>query len=113
MPFSYWSDYSAFASAILTLTHESVHLSGVIGGVTAQGVPVGDQGAEAKANCLGMQWLPAAAVELGASPADALAIAQFFYEQIYSPMRTSQPDYWSPDCVPGGALDSRPAGTIS
>ena len=113
MPFSYWSDYSAFALALLTLAHESVHLSGVIGGVTSLGVPVGDQASEAKANCLGMQWLPSAAMQLGASPADALAIAQFFYERIYSPLRTSLPAYWSADCIPGGTLDIRPAGSLN
>jgi hypothetical protein len=112
-PPSFWAAYSADAIAILTLAHESIHLSGVVGGQTASGLALGDQQAEAKADCFGMQWMPYVAEQLGDTPDDAQAIARFFWDTIYPLDQVGHADYWSPDCRPGGALDERPSGTTA
>ncbi len=113
MPASFWANYTSDALAILTLAHEAVHLSGVVGGTLASGLAVGDPQAEAKANCYGMQWMPYVAEQLGDSPADAQAIADYFWERIYPLTRSAAPAYWSADCRPGGALDTRPVGATA
>ena len=115
MTHAYWADYANYAWAIVTLAHESIHLSGVFGvGTTPAGVTVGDPLAEAKANCYGMQWMPYVAMQLGDTADDALAIAKYFWETIYPLYETSElSQYWSADCKPGGALDIRAAGTTS
>lgn len=101
----YWTTYKNTAKALLTIAHESIHLAGVVGGITSPGFPFGDQLAEAKANCYGMQWIPSVAQQLGASADDAIAIARFTYDQVYPVYQGTQ--YWSASCVPGGAMDIR------
>ena len=101
---AFWTNYKEYAYAVLTLAHESIHLGGMVGG-TVNGYPVGDQLAEAKAQCYGMQWMPWVAQQLGAAPDDALALAQWTYDILYPFYRGGL--YWSGDCVPGGALDIR------
>jgi hypothetical protein len=110
---AYWTSYAAYSIAILTLAHESIHLGGVVGGRLSNGLAVGDQQAEAKADCQGMQWMPYVAEQLGDTPDDAQAIARYFWDKIYGLSRVSHPEYWSPDCRPGGALDARPPGTAA
>jgi len=111
---AFWATYAVDAWAILTLAHESVHLSGVVGGTLSNGLAVGDQQAEAKADCYGMQWMPYVAEQLGDTPDDAQAIAQYFWDVVYPTIRTSPfPQYWSADCTPGGAMDIRPAGSTA
>jgi hypothetical protein len=112
MPESYWDAYAVYSDAILTLTHEAIHLGGTIGGWRVRsGAIAGDAQAEAKATCFGMQWMPYAAIELGASPDDAQAIAQFYWDNIYPEYRTSKySQYFSVECRPGGSMDQRPAG---
>jgi hypothetical protein len=112
-PQSYWSAYSSYAIAILTLAHESVHLGGVVGGRLSNGLAVGDPQAEAKADCFGMQWMPYVATELGDTRDDAQAIARYVWDRVYGLSRTTHPDYWSADCRPGGALDTRPPGAAA
>jgi hypothetical protein len=109
----FWTNYSLYAMAILTLAHESIHLSGIVGGTLPGGQQVGDPQAEAKADCFGMQWMPYVAEQLGDTPDDAQAIAEYFYDKIYPLVEQNDPSYWSPDCRPGGALDIRPAGTTA
>jgi len=99
--------HAASSIAILTLAHESVHLGGIVGGTLSNGVAVGDPQAEAKADCYGMQWMPYVAEQLGDSPADAQAIATYFWKTIYPLGRTANPAYWTRACRPGGALDLR------
>lgn len=108
---AFWATYGDTAMAMLTLAHEAVHLGGVVGGVLPSGYAVGDPQAEAKAQCYGLQWLPWVAQQLGDTPDDALAIAQWAYTVLYPRYRGTS--YWSPQCVPGGALDTRPAGTTA
>lgn len=109
---TFWSDYQSYAEAILTLAHESIHLGGMVGGQLSNGLLVGDQQAEAKAECYGMQWMPYVAEQLGDTPDDAEAIAQWMYERYYPGYQTSPyPQYWSADCRPGGAMDIRSAGS--
>ena len=112
MPDSFWSDYRSYAEAILTLAHESIHLGGVVGGQLGNGLLVGDQQAEAKATCYGMQWMPYVAEQLGDTPDDAMAIAQWMVERYYPAYQGSaHPQYWSAECKPGGALDIRAPGS--
>jgi hypothetical protein len=57
------------------------------------------------------------AVQLGDSPDDAQQIADYAWLMVY-PNKAKPTDaysiqhpYWSPDCKPGGALDTRPVGS--
>ena len=102
---AYWQNYENVAIAILTLAHESIHLSGIVGGTLSNGLAVGDPQAEAKADCYGMQWMPYVAEQLGDTPDDAQAIARYFWDKVYPLDLTLDPAYWSAQCVPGGALD--------
>lgn len=110
---AFWTNYSIYSIAILTLAHESIHLSGIVGGQLANGLEVGDPQAEAKADCYGMQWMPYIAEQLGDTPDDAQAIATYFWDKIYPLSQATHPEYWSPDCRPGGALDTRPPGATA
>ena len=112
-PAAYWTAYENYAIAILTLAHESIHLGGTVGGTLSNGLAVGDPEAEAKADCYGMQWMPYVAEQLGATPDDALAIARYFWDKVYPLSRAAHPEYWSPDCRPGGSLDTRAPGTAA
>jgi hypothetical protein len=113
MPPPFWSAYERYATAIQALAHESVHASGVVGGQLPSGLPVGDRQAEAKAECFGMQWIGYLASELGDTPDDGRAIASYVWDMIYPRFRTSNPEYWSADCRPGGALDVRTPGSTA
>ena len=106
-------DTRATPIAILTLAHESIHLGGVVGGRLSNGLAAGDQQAEAKADCSGMQWMPYVAEQLGDTPDDAQAIATYFWDKIYPLSRATHPEYWSPDCRPGGALDAHLPGATA
>jgi hypothetical protein len=109
---AYWQAYENYSIAILTLAHESIHLSGIVGGTLSNGLAVGDPQAEAKADCYGMQWMPYVAEQLGDTPDDAAAIARFFWDKVY-PLDISHPPYWSAQCVPGGGLDLHLPGATS
>jgi hypothetical protein len=102
---SYWTNYRSYALGMFALAHESVHLGGVVGGRFSSGILVGDQQAEAKANCYGMQWIAWLATQLGDSTADAIAVARYAWVELYPTYQGTA--YWSSDCVPGGALDIR------
>jgi hypothetical protein len=111
MPNAYWEAYWEYATAILTVAHEAIHLGGMVGQRFGNGQVVGDPDSEAKANCFGMQWMPYVAQQLGASADDAQAIATFYWDVIYPEYKTSSYSrYWSAECRPGGAMDQRPAG---
>jgi hypothetical protein len=113
VPNSFWDAYSEYGYAMLTLAHEAIHLGGVVGGRTANGTILGDPLAEAKAQCWGMQWIPYVAQELGATPDDAEAIAQFVWDWIYPQYQSGRfSHYWSADCRPGGALDLKLPGGV-
>ena len=43
----------------------------------------------------------------------AQAIATYFWDKIYPLSQATHPEYWSPDCRPGGALDTRPPGATA
>ena len=114
MAASYWSNYESYAVAILTLAHESIHLRGVVGGQLTNGLLVGDQQAEAKADCYGMQSIAFVAEQLGDTPDDAQAIATYFWDKVYPRAKSSSyAHYWSSDCRPGGSLDLRAPGAVA
>ena len=51
------------------------------------------------------------AQQLGDTPDDAQAIADYFWTKLYPQEQTEEPAYWSAQCRPGGALDERPPGS--
>lgn len=74
--------------AVHTLTHEAIHMTGVT--------------SEAETECVAMQRDAEMARLLGAGPADAHALAVYYWENVYPGM----PDpYSSGDCRSGGPLD--------
>lgn len=74
--------------AVHVLTHESMHLTG--------------QADEARAECAAVQRDVRTATLLGATPAQARALAVEYWREVYPTL----PDaYRSTDCVQGGALD--------
>jgi hypothetical protein len=86
------ADSLQVARALHVLAHESFHLAGVRG--------------EAEADCFGLQRVAFVAGELGASPADAQRLAAIARADRAV---TAPPDYRSPACFDGGALDLDPA----
>ena len=98
---AFWARYADNASALLVLAHEAVHLTQYQAGRP----PLASGAAESQAQCTGMQWIPTVATQLGDTSADAESIAQYTYADIYPNFKGT--DYWSPSCIPGGALDRR------
>ena len=78
-------------TAVHIVVHESIHVSGEYG--------------EAVTECTAIQNDARAAELLGATPAQAQALARAYYEQVYPQMH---PDYRSPGCVEDGPLDLSP-----
>lgn len=79
------------AMAVDTITHESFHLQGVQD--------------EARTECNALQTMAAVALGLGATPAQAAALARGQYTESYPLM----PDaYRSPECADGRSFDLRP-----
>jgi hypothetical protein len=81
----------ALAQAVVTLAHETQHVAGV--------------GDEAEAECYAMQLARETASRLGASDDYADELASRFWRELY---RRRPPDYRSPNCRNGGALDVYP-----
>jgi hypothetical protein len=76
--------------AVHVLTHEAMHLAGVVG--------------EAAAECAAVQRDAHTARLLGAAAPDAAALAATYWQEVYPHLPES---YRSSDCRPGGALDER------
>ena len=81
--------------ALATVAHESYHILGYSN--------------EAQVECYGMQSIWFVANKLGASIAEAQAIASLYATQMYPRRRYQTPTYWSAECRDGGKLDLRPA----
>jgi hypothetical protein len=88
-------DEAKAARAIHVLAHESSHLAGVRD--------------EAAADCYGLQRTAFAAEDLGASPEEAARLARL---ALAERAVTAPPDYRSPECRDGGALDLDPGSPI-
>jgi hypothetical protein len=83
------------AQALQAVAHESYHALGYR--------------AEATAECYGMQSLWYVARRLGASTREGESLADWYWRYRYPAWRASpHPQYWSPQCHDGGALDLRP-----
>jgi hypothetical protein len=83
------------ATAVDVLTHESVHLSGVMD--------------EAVTECRSLQLMARTAERLGATPSQAHALAAHQLDANYGRL----PDrYQSAECRDGGALDLRPGDPV-
>lgn len=80
--------YAERLVAIETITHESQHLKGIF--------------SEATAECYGMQYHATVSQRLGASAAQARAMAIDYFAFIYP---TLDPEYRSNECRQGGVLD--------
>ena len=76
--------------AVHVLTHESMHMRGLTN--------------EADAECAAMQRDASTATLLGASAADALALAHRYFDMVYPNMPD---DYRSGDCAAGSRLDEK------
>jgi hypothetical protein len=109
LPTGGWDRYAEFALAIQTLAHESVHLYSFTAG---RPVLTSRHEEESRADCWGMQLMPRVATALGASSDDATALARWYAEVFYPRQQTAAPEYWSPECRSGGALDLTPADGI-
>ena len=81
--------------ALAVVSHESYHLLGYSN--------------EAQVECYGMQSIWFVASKLGASVAEAQALASLYATRMYPLRRTQTPQYWSPECRDGGTLDLRPS----
>ena len=98
--------YAGYVHAIQALVHETFHLVDFTAGkpaITTTAV------FEARAECFGLQNVARAALGLGAAEDDARSMALYYVERTYPTRQSTAPDYWSPECRPGGALDLNPA----
>ena len=105
------AEYRTFVFAIANLAHESIHLFDLTAGKSIDIVAT-REAAESRAECLGMQNIARVAVALGDTPDDAAALASYYVLKVYPGRQTSNPDYWSPDCVPDGRLDQTPGDGV-
>jgi hypothetical protein len=80
--------------AVHVLTHEAMHMRG--------------ERSEAVAECEAVQRDAVTAARLGASPAQAHALAVRYWQQVYPRMPD---DYVTNECVPGGPLDEHLASS--
>lgn len=80
------------SKALHVLAHESWHLAGIQD--------------EAKADCYGFQRVEFAALQLGAAPTDAQALARRAY---VDRQETAPTEYRTYECRDGGALDLSPS----
>jgi hypothetical protein len=83
-----YRDREAAAWSLQGVAHESVHVSGIRN--------------ESKAECYGMQRMPAAAVRLGLTTAEGRFLARLYWRDWYPRDRGA---YHSPECRNGGSLD--------
>lgn len=97
-PSEYWRDYRLHAFALSVLAHEAFHLRGIRD--------------EATTECYAMQWTPRVAERFGATPDDARALTLYLNDFVYPARQRSTPEYWSPECRSGGALDLSPGDGI-
>lgn len=88
------NDYLAKLFGWQTLIHEGVHLTG--------------QSNEAVTECHALQHLPWFAAKMGIDAAQAREIGVDYWTLFYVPYRPQVPDYFSPECRDGAALDLRP-----
>jgi hypothetical protein len=81
--------------ALAVVAHESYHVLGYSN--------------EAQVECYGMQSIWYVANKLGASVAEAQALAKLYAATTYASRRAQTPTYWSAECRDGGKYDLRPA----
>lgn len=105
------AEYRKVVFAISTLAHESIHLLDFTAGRSIDAVAT-TQATESRAECLGMQNIARVAAALGDTPDDAAALATYYALKMYPDRKTSNPDYWSPDCVQNGRLDQTPGDGV-
>ena len=98
--------YRYYVYAVHSLAHEIFHVVDLTAGKPAIIAPAY---LESRADCFGLQNIARVALGLGAADDDARSMARYFYELIYPGRQSATPDYWSPECRPGGALDLAPA----
>ena len=98
--------YRSYVYAIQALAHEAFHLADLTAG---KPVIIATAVVESRAECFGLQRIARVASALGSAEDDARSMALYYVETIYPGRESSSPDYWSPECRPGGALDLDPA----
>jgi hypothetical protein len=83
----------SIAMALAVVAHESYHILGYRN--------------EAQVECYGLQSIWFVAAKLGASVAEAQALATFYATRMYPARRLASPRYWSAECRDGGRYDLR------
>jgi hypothetical protein len=95
LPQSYWTDYSNYAMALLTIGHEPFHIAGDMD--------------EARVNCHGLQRISMIAQALGDTPDDSEQIARYVQKYV---IPSQPPQYQLPaECRDGGTLDLNPGSS--
>jgi hypothetical protein len=84
---------SKIAMSLAVVAHESYHILGYRN--------------EAQVECYGMQSIWFVAAKLGATVAEAQALAGLYATRMYPLRRSQTPAYWSPQCRNGGVYDLR------
>jgi hypothetical protein len=84
-----------FAWSVASLSHESVHASGIAN--------------EARGECFGLQRIPLVARALGRTAAEGRYLARVYWVLWY---RYDRPPYTSSECHDGGRLDLHPHSTV-
>lgn len=83
----------SIAMALAIVAHESYHILGYRN--------------EAQVECYGLQSIWFVASKLGASTAEAQALATLYATRMYPVRQRTTPRYWSPECRDGGKYDLR------
>jgi hypothetical protein len=97
------AEYSNYSLMLEVISHEVIHLWDDRVGYRMQT----QASAESRAECFGMQLLPAWALTFGGDEDDAKALAKYYWDVVYPKWGPTSP-YWRPDCAPNGPLDISP-----
>jgi hypothetical protein len=89
------SEIYNFAWSVKVLAHEVQHLRGIDN--------------EARADCYGLQEMPAAGRGLGLGGEAARSLVEYAWLHIYPRVRG---EYWSAECRDGGELDLNPSSSV-
>ena len=87
------SDYAAYSLAVHVLAHEFIHILDFTVGNTIPSL----ESQEQRAECFGMQHVPAFARSFGADEDDALAMGKYYRDLLYPKKQGTV--YWSAECA--------------
>jgi hypothetical protein len=96
--------YASYVWALFRLARDSIFMFDWRVGASIDGPWA------ARANCLGIQWLPWIAAQFGATADDGRSIARFEFDNVST--RWAGEPYWSADCRENGPLDLSPGDGV-